>query len=289
MNELISVREAALRLFLGARAGDILNEAPYNGAALPGPELAGALKQAVNAFQSTAFLEDGQRVDYSQLRQSQAYADYRSRLTPQLRRLDLATLSDRREQLAFWINLYNALVIDAVLAYEVQRSVTERMAGLAFFGAAAYNIGGQRYSLQDIEHGILRNNRGTPFIPGATFKSNDPRLAYVVKPPDRRIHFALNCASRSCPPIAVYTADSIDEQLTLATRSFVNADIIVDEARNEVQLSRIFSWYADDFGGPAGVVDFITRYLPDDARKAWLQAHPQPVLAHKTYDWGLNI
>lgn len=289
MNELISVREAAMRLFMGAKAGDILNDAPYAGEQLPGSQLAVALKQAVNDFQATAFVEDGQRVDYERLRQSEAYNYYRCQLTPQLRRLDLATLANRREQLAFWINLYNALVIDAVLAYNVQRSVTERMAGLAFFGAAAYNIGGYRFSLQDIEHGILRNNRGTPFVPGATFKSTDPRLNYVVRPPDRRIHFALNCASRSCPPIAVYAADTIDEQLTLATRSFVSADLIVDASRNEINISRIFSWYADDFGGRSGVIDFVTRYLPDDDRKAWLQANPNPQVSYKPYDWGLNI
>lgn len=290
MDELINVREAALRLFLGARAREVLNDAPYDGALEADPALASELKRVVNAFQAVAFDADGKQVAYARLRGSAAYRTYRTRLTPQLRTFDLRTLTTRAEQLAFWINLYNALVIDAVIAYDVQRSVTERFAGLAFFRCAAYDVGGQRFSCDDIEHGVLRANLGSPFIPGVQFKEFDSRRAWVVAPLDVRVHFALNCASRSCPPIGVYTAGQIDAQLDLAASNFVAADVEIDTARGAVHLSQIFNWYAKDFGGAPGVIDFLLRYLPGDERRAWLAAHRDDLrLAYRPYDWGLNI
>ncbi len=293
MRELINLREAAIGLALGRQARDVLNLPPdgeplAGQPALDGPALAAALKAAVNGFKATAMDDAGLTVDYRRLRDTPAYADYWATLTPQLQAYDPASLATRGERLAFWINLYNALVIDAVITYEVRASVASQWAGLAFFRTAAYAVGGRRCSLEDIEHGILRANRGNPFLPGPQFAPSDPRLAWVVDPPDPRIHFALNCASRSCPPIGVYSAERIDDQLELATRSFVDADVAIDLERGEIQLSRIFSWYGDDFGGPAGVVALLRRTLPADERRAWLTEARRGRLVYRDYDWRLN-
>jgi hypothetical protein len=293
MRELINLREAAIGLALGRQTRDVLNLSP-NGApatnqpALDGPALAAALKAAVNGFKATAMDDAGLTVDYGQLRETSAYADYWATLTPQLQAYNPAGLVTRDERLAFWINLYNALVIDAVIAYEVRTSVASQWAGLGFFRTAAYAVGGRRCALEDIEHGILRANRGNPFLPGPQFAPGDPRLAWVVDQPDPRIHFALNCASRSCPPIGVYSAERIDDQLELATRSFVDADVAIDPERGEVRLSRIFSWYGDDFGGPAGIVALLRRTLPADERRAWLSQTGRGRLVYRDYDWRLN-
>jgi hypothetical protein len=185
--------------------------------------------------------------------------------------LDLSTLVSRDARLAFWINLYNALVIDAVVAFGIGRSVSEGWAGhLAFFRRAAYVVSGFRFSCDDIEHGILRGNRGHPFIPGPQFDPSDTRMAFMVRPPDVRVHFALNCASRSCTPIGVYSADQIDAQLELATRSFIVSDTSLDRRQHTLTVSRIFRWFAGDFGGRAGVRAFLLRYLPEDERREWL-------------------
>ncbi|MCU0491981.1 MAG: DUF547 domain-containing protein [Chloroflexaceae bacterium] len=290
MDELINLRESALRLFTGSRANEVLNDAPAaTTAPLDGPALAAALKRAVNQFKAEAMDESGTRVDYTRLRESEGYRRYWSELTPQLRMLNLATLATREERLAFWINLYNALVIDAVVAYEVRESVASQLWGMTFFTRAAYNVGGMRFSCNEIEHGVLRGNAGNPFLPGPQFAANDPRLAHMVTPVDPRIHFALNCASRSCPPIGVYSVDAIDTQLDLAARSFVAADVAVDETQGEVLISSIFKWYAEDFGGAAGVVAFLRQHLPDDERRTWLLAAQQGRLVYREYDWGLNV
>jgi hypothetical protein len=293
MHTLINLRETTLGLVLGRRARDVLNLPPDGASALgqptlDGPALAVALKAAVNGFKATAIDAAGLTVDYRQLRGSPAYAEYWTTLTPQLQTYDPARLATRGERLAFWINLYNALVIDAVIAYDVRGSVASEWAGLAFFRTAAYAIGGHRCSLEDIEHGILRANRGNLFLPGPQFAPGDPRLAWVVDPPDPRIHFALNCASRSCPPIGVYSAEQIETQLELATRSFVDADVEIDAARGQIHLSPIFRWYRDDFDGLSGIVALLRRSLPDDARRAWLAQARSGQLVYRDYDWGLN-
>jgi hypothetical protein len=227
-------------------------------------------------------------VDYAALRVNPIYEDFRH-CTAKLRTFDPSALLDRNTGLAFWINLYNTLVLDAVIALGVRRSVMEQRAGLTFFRQAAYIVGSQRMSCDDIEHGILRANRGHPFYPGMQFQSSDPRLKWVIEPFDVRVHFALNCASRSCPPIRAYSQENLDSQLELATRSYLAADVQILPAENVLYLSSIFKWFAADFGGRDGIIDFILSHLPDEAGQTWLSKQRDRVaLRYKPYDWTLN-
>src|SRR5690606_36544813 len=107
-------------------------------------------------------------------------------------------LSSWEERAALWINIYNALTIDAVIAFGIRESVRE-VPRMGFFRQAAYCIGGHIFSLDDIEHGILRGNRRHPAYPVPQFDEKDPRR-YAILPFEPKIHFALTCASRSCPP-----------------------------------------------------------------------------------------
>ncbi|NOZ05866.1 MAG: DUF547 domain-containing protein [Chloroflexi bacterium] len=291
IDNLIAGRERLLNTLLGVRAEEVLNRAPSPEGSPSGEALSAELKRAVNAFKAEAMDAPGRHVNYSLLRESDAYAMYRTACTPQLRNLDLTTLTTREERLAFWINLYNALVIDAVIAFDVQESVTEERFGLfRFFRRAAYEVGGHRFSCEDIEQGILRSNRGNPYVPGPHFASTDPRAAWVMPQPDPRIHFALNCASRSCPPVGVYDAERIHDQLDLAAQNFVDADVEVDEDAGVVRLSSIFHWYAGDFGGQPGLHSLLLRYLPEDGeRHRWIAAQGDRIeFAHRAYDWTLN-
>jgi hypothetical protein len=251
--------------------------------------LAAELKMAMSRLKAQAISEDGFRVNYAALRESDAYVEYRRHFLPRLAGLEPSATGSREERIAFWINLYNALIIDAVISFGVQRSVTEgRLGLLTFFRRAAYNIGGHCISCDDIEHGILRANRGNLFMPGPQFAGDDSRLAWVIEPIDPRIHFALNCASRSCPPINVYDAANLDAQLALAARSFINQTTILQGDR--LMLSPILRWYAGDFGGREGVLTFVRNHLPDDPRRAWLQQQGASAkIAYTRYDWQLNL
>jgi hypothetical protein len=167
-----------------------------------------------------------------------------------------ALFPSRNHAMAYWINAYNAFVTAGVARRFPLASV--RDAG-RFFKLKEYNAGGRAVSLDDIEHGILR----------ARFK-------------DSRIHFAIVCASLGCPWLArdPYTGPDLDSQLDRATRAFLDdpRNLAIDPARNQITLSKIFEWYAGDFGGPAAVLDFIRRYR-DIGR---------PRVRYRPYDWRLN-
>ena len=106
---------------------------------------------------------------------------------------------------------------------------------------------------------------------------------------DPRIHFALNCASQSCPPIGFYHPDHVLSQLDIASNNFVDGNIDIDPEEGILSLSAIFRWYKSDFGTVNGVVGFILDYLPDDDRKEWILANRNSIrLIFQPYDWTLN-
>lgn len=279
-NRLIRMRERLLNWLVGARG--TLNAAPTptaNVKTLPHDFVA-----ALKALKSAAISEEGSTVDYVKLQQSAAYAEYQG-VAASLRYFDPTTLLNREAQLAFWINVYNGLVLHAVIALKVQKSVSERLFGLAFFRKAAYSIGARRMSCEDVEHGILRENRGNPALAflGQQFASDDSRQAWVIRPMDARIHFALNCASVSCPPIAVYEASQIEAQLDLAVRNFISSEVQL--ARGSVAVSQIFQWYMGDFGGEAALRAFLQRHTPDPAIQ---EALNHQKITYRRYNWALN-
>jgi len=262
--------------------------------AAPGPDLAARLRDAVNRIKGAAIDPDTGRVDYPALADSAAFADYVT-ATYTLRRFDAQALTTPAEKMAFWINLYNALIIHAVIAYGVQDTIT---AVRGVFERAAYVVGGWRLSADDIEHGILRANAGHPFLPGPRFAAGDPRRALCLDQIDPRLHFTLNCGAASCPPIGAYQAGQLDQQLELATRHFLNSGSArLDREKRALWLSRLFAWYAGDFGGglfgyrrQAALVRFVAPYLLDDDDRAFVQQHAEDIrVRFLEYDWSLNM
>ncbi len=286
----ITGREKLLNRVLVVNPSTSLNpDKPIINGVTEGSALAAEIKRSINEFKSVAMDQNGKLVDYQQLSLNPVYGSYRE-LVSRLHDFDYSTLSSRDERLAFWINLYNTLVIDAVIQEGVKTSVTESRLGiLSFFQKAAYFINGQRFSLTDIEHGVIRGNHGFPYFPGPHFPSTDPRCNAVIRPIDPRIHFALNCASNSCPPIGVYTPEGLGTQLDLAARNFIQGDLSLDKDRKIVSLSRIFNWYQVDFGGKGGIVDFLLNHIVDPGNQGWLEENRTAVqLNYHPYDWGLN-
>lgn len=248
------------------------------------------LKQLMNRLKGDGIDVETGRVDYVRLADSPLFVDYVN-ATRALQQYDLDSLKTDGERKSFWINLYNLLTIHGVIAYRARRSITEIKGA---FQRIAYRIGGYRYSLDDIEHGILRANAGHPFLPGPQFTADDPRASFVVIQKDPRIHFALVCASRSCPPISFYRAEQLDTQLDLATRNFINnGGAIVDKMTNSISLSRIFQWYSADFGGRiwnmTPVLAFIAKYLDSPEDRDFITAKAEQLkISYQHYDWTLN-
>ena len=241
-------------------------------------ELSGELMKSIREMRDTFYDTGRGLIDYDALKRSEAFAQYRT-LTNRLREFAPDTLADRAMKLAFWINLYNTLVVDAIVTFGIRRSVLDHP---GFFRRIKYDIGGQTFSLNDMEHGILRKNRRGPFSIAGPFLPWDSRRRLMPPGNDPRIHFALVCGSRSCAPIEFYDPDRIDEQLDQATRSFVNSsEVIVFPEEKRVLLSEIFRWYERDFGGSAGVIEFLCRHMAAEESREFLQEH-------SFYDWDLN-
>jgi hypothetical protein len=278
-------------LWYGIPPDFVLNAGPEPDGVIASVPIAAELRRIVNVLKAEAYDTARGRVDYARLRTGPTYPEY-GRCARRLQSFDPAALGSRAERLAFWINLYNALIVDAVIQFGVTRSVNKAP---GFFWRAAYDIGGRRYCAFDIEYGILRANAPHPVIPDPHFGGRDPRRRHSLEQLDPRIHFALVCAARSCPPIAVYDAAHIDQQLDMAARTFVNhGGVEIDRAAGEVRLSRIFQWYAPDFGAhPFALGDkypllkFIATYLTDEAEREYV-LRGKPAIRFQPYDWSLN-
>jgi hypothetical protein len=227
------------------------------------------------------------RVRYRGIRGSEGFERYKH-LTSHLRSFQLRSLQDRNERLAFWINLYNTTVIHGVIELGLERSVKEFP---AFFDRVTYEIGGYVFSLNAMEHGILRGNRRPPYRIFKPFRKIDPRLGFAVVPMDPRVHFALVCGARSCPPISFYDAKQIDSQLQLASASFINSpQVKIFPEERTIFLSSIFKWYKFDFGGrDQSLMDTLLTYLDEGEEKDFLKENKDRVrIRYQPYDWALN-
>jgi len=226
-------------------------------------------------------------VRYKSIRGSEEFERYKD-LTRGLRSFDLRSLKDRGPRLAFWTNIYNTAVIHGVIELELERSVKESP---GFFDRITYEIGGFRFSLNEMEHGLLRGNRRHPYRVLRPFRERDVRLEFAIVPLDPRIHFALVCGARSCPPIGFYEAEQIDFQLGLAAMSFINSpQVKILPQEKTVFISMIFKWYKIDFGGSdRALLDTLLNYLDEGKEKAFLEENRNQIrIRYQPYDWNLN-
>lgn len=248
-----------------------------------GEVLARAMLRAVGAH-----LDVHGRLDYAAMRGSAEFAAAETAAAA-LAGVDTARLAARAERLAFWINVYNALALHGIVALAVRGSVWRVW---NFFGRVSYRVGGHVLSLDEIEHGILRGNRRRAWPPWPPFRPGDPRRALAVDPIDPRIHFALNCGAASCPPVGVYRAATIDADLDLAARNFLNQETTLD-ASGRVTCSRILKWYGADFGTPVALGQFLTSHLDDGPVRQAVGANARgagnavPCQAYRSYSWAL--
>ena len=162
----------------------------------------------------------------------------------------------RSEKMAYWMNLYNAATIKLILDYFPVKSIMD-INNSKPWDKKWIRVGVNTYSLNQIENDIIR-----------------PRFG------DGRIHFAINCAAKSCPPLSnkAFTASNVNSSLTRLTKSFINNAAFNKISANQLELSNIFNWYAKDFGD---VKTFIGQYTD-------VAINANAKVSFIEYDWALN-
>lgn len=188
------------------------------------------------------------------------------------------TLALDEQRKAFWINVYNGYII-AILKKDKEQFKNRS----AFFGKKQINIAGNLLSFDDIENGMIRKSQykfGLGYV-GKFFPPSFERNLRV-KHRDYRIHFAINCGAKSCPPVRIYKAKTVNTQLQNAAKVYLTGYTKYDKSKDVVKTSTLTSWFRGDFGGKAGTKKILKEFnlIPEDSK---------PKLTYGDYDWTLDI
>jgi hypothetical protein len=202
------------------------------------------------------YIDQNGKVDYQKLKESVLLISEIEKIT-----------SSKEKNLTYWLNVYNLLVIKGVLEklkndphWSGTKSFLSR---LNFFALKKFKIDGKKLSLYQIENKIIRKEFKEP-----------------------RIHFALNCASTSCPilPNTLFQDDTIDVVLDNLTKDFINneSNVKFNLSENSVTLNPIFKWYKNDFDS-LGILAFLKKYHWNFPKSL-----ENPKILFSKYDWSLN-
>ena len=167
-------------------------------------------------------------------------------------------ISNDNNKKAFWINIYNSY-------YQILRSVGVPKSGI--YKSKKIYVAGISLSLDDIEHGILRKYKfkfSLGYLSNPFYRKVIKRLA--VDEVDYRIHFALNCGAKSCPPIAFYKPQNINQLLDMATVSFLENETEVNHNKKTVEITALFKWFLGDFGGKRGIKKILKAKINLDTQ-----------------------
>ncbi|ERN09543.1 hypothetical protein AMTR_s00029p00147460 [Amborella trichopoda] len=245
------------------------------------------LNKIMSAILEAYATDDRCNVDYHRISNSEEFRRY-ANLVQDLQRTDILALKDN-QRLAFFLNLYNAMVIHAVIRIGEPGGVIDRR---TFFGEFQYIVGGYPYSLSAIKNGILRGNRRQPYTLARPFHASDKRLEASLPKLNPLIHFGLCNATRSSPTVRFFSAEGIEAELRYATREFFHGDgMAVNLEKRTVYLTRIMKWFSADFGQEREILNWVLNYT--DATKAGLLTHllsdGAPInIVYQDFDWSLN-
>ena len=225
------------------------------------------------------------KVDHSHIRDDPYYWKFEEEVC-ELQGVHMAKLDDDARK-AFVINVYNLMVRFASVKVGIPASASTRS---VFYDEVCVNIEGADFSLDDLEHGILRANTRHPYKFSRQFGLTNSKQSLALTKLDPRIHFALNCGARSCPPIKKYTAANIDEELEVSAQAFCEQDdnVMVDLVDGTLTLSKIMSWYSSDFGSeiPRVVAGFLSGKKKESLES--LIEGGKLKVKFFDYDWSTN-
>ncbi|MGY0426331.1 MAG: DUF547 domain-containing protein [Polaribacter sp.] len=197
-------------------------------------------------------------VDYKAFKENQGKLDsfisYLEKTSP-----DKSWSANKKK--AFWINVYNAYTLKIILQEYPIKSITNiKKKGKTAWKIPFVKVGGKTYTLDHIEHKILRK---TLFDP--------------------RIHVGVNCASKSCPKLLniAFTEKNIDTELDRLMKDFVNDSLRNKITEKKVEISSIFKWFKEDFTKKGSVIDFLNKYSST-------KINSKAKISYLKYDWSLN-
>ncbi|MBA2662434.1 MAG: DUF547 domain-containing protein [Bradymonadaceae bacterium] len=206
------------------------------------------------------------RVNYAGLKADRAKLDAYLQTIAKARMQDLGA----DEQHALLINAYNGYTLKLIVENYPVGSIRDLSDP---WGSARYEVASHTLSLDNIEHNLIR----------PIFK-------------DPRIHFAVNCAAKDCPPLraTAYTGEALDAQLEEASRAVLGSPRFVRVEGDKLRVTKLFDWYGDDFtnndfkGSASNVARYVARYSSDSVR-AFIEAkNNDPTVDFLDYDWSLN-
>tara|TARA_R110002073_G_scaffold89852_6_gene212509 strand:- start:27202 stop:27909 length:708 start_codon:yes stop_codon:yes gene_type:complete len=223
------------------------------------------LSFAANQAQTSSFndllqanVDEQGNVDYKSLKANETTLDN------YLNSLDKTTPSKEwsaNKEKAFWINAYNAYTIKIILTNYPLKSITNiKNDGKTAWKTPFAKVGGKTYTLDHIEHEILRK------------KFKDPR-----------IHVGVNCASGSCPKLGnmAFTKENVDSELERLMKEFINDSTRNKIGKKKVEISEIFNWFKGDFTNEGSVIDYINKY-------STIEVNKKAKIKYLPYDWSLN-
>ena len=181
-------------------------------------------------------------------------------------------LNSENNKKSFWINCYNAFYQIEILK-DNSKSVYKNK---------TICIANQKLTLDEIEHGILRKGK---FVIGFGYLKNPFFSNWIKKNQvlnlDYRIHFALNCGAKSCPAIAFYTSENLDQELDIATESFLKSETEINQNQNVIITSKLLYWYSGDFNGKNSVKKIISEIFKQNLNSFKIK--------YSNYDWSPKL
>jgi len=238
-------------------------------------------------------------VDYAAIGKDRRFLEYLHRLAKTFAK----DVGDGKARLAYWINAYNACAIyGMVRSLPEDRSKWDDFSPLAvkvpgvkghgFFVGLRFMVGGVRYTLDEMEKGVMLRR------PGALPRGSIPDETLAPAGPDPRIHFALVCAAKGCPVLSrrPYRAGTVDAQLDEAVRTFA-ADtrrVVFHRSSRRLEVSQLLDWYGGDLTNPEhephakSVPAFLARYVADEDLARLLRAERWKMTPIE-YDWKVNL
>jgi len=207
----------------------------------------------------------------------------------ELQKVDLMSM-DAKEKLSFWINVYNTLCLHSIITwvskgekpYDQFWFFTNIVLKSKFFTTSTYLIGDHIFSLDEIEHGILRPNNNC-------FKEGDPRLHFKLEQSDPRIFFALNCCTKSSPKSLIIKHQNVDKYMTYACKRYLES-VKYQENTMQILLPKIMDWYSSDFGPTReDWIKFVINFLPPNQNRYLSQHISKFSVNYLPYDWDIFL